>query len=370
MPLEEIDIDAAAQNWRAFSDVIDVRTEAEFAEDHIPGALNLPVLTTGQRAEVGTLYVRESRFLARKIGAAYVAANAARHLQGALADKSGAYAPLVHCWRGGQRSRGLALILDQIGWRVRLLAGGYRAYRRQVSARLYGDEPWFGAVLLEGPTGVGKTEILKRLAARGARMLDLEALAAHRGSIFGAAPDAAQPSQKLFETRVLSALCDPAAAPGPVFLEAESSKLGKLLTPPTLWKAMQAAPRIRIEAPLAARAGFCVAQYADLVADGARLDALLTRLTPHAGHAAVAEWRALARSGAYPRLAEALMARHYDPAYARSAKRSAQRPLGTVRLEALTPDAFEAAAAAVLALLEKAPPHAAPATTQSRAGAA
>lgn len=348
-PMEEVSIEEAARNWRAFDEILDARSESEFAEDHIPGAINLPSLSDAERAKVGTIYVRESRFLARKIGAAMLARNAARHLETHLADKPGDYAPLVHCWRGGQRSRGLAIILEQIGWRVRVLAGGYRAYRRRVTERLYEAEPWFGAVLLEGPTGAGKTEILERLGALGAPALDLEGLAAHRGSIFGGDPARPQPSQKGFESGVLSALeaQGAAAAEAPLFMEAESSKIGQRLIPPTLWKAMLAAPAIAIEAPVEARARYSLARYAEIAADPERLTTLLLKLTPLVGRERVAIWRALAEQGAFEELAEDLLRRHYDPAYARSGKRGRPR-LGTVRLRDLSPAELERAAQEVL----------------------
>jgi tRNA 2-selenouridine synthase len=197
---------AAAAARAQFDLVVDVRTPGEFALDHVPGAVNLPVLSDAERAEVGTVYVQESRFKARRIGAAYLARNVARHLETALVDRPGSFRPLLYCWRGGMRSNAMAQILAQVGWRTAVLAGGYRTYRREVTARLYDASPTFLAVVLDGPTGAGKTAILHRLAARGVQVLDLEALAEHRGSLLGALPGRAQPSQKLFESRVLAAL--------------------------------------------------------------------------------------------------------------------------------------------------------------------
>lgn len=213
---------ADAQTRRQFDLVIDVRTPGEFAVDHVPGAVNLPVLYDAERAEVGTIYVQESRFKARRVGAAHVARNVAHHLETALADKPGAFRPLLYCWRGGMRSAAMAQILSQVGWRTGVLAGGYRTYRREVTARLYDSAPGIRAVVLDGPTGCGKTEILHRLAARGVQVLDLEALAEHRGSLLGALPGRTQPSQKMFESRLLAAL--EAMDPGrPVVIEAEAS---------------------------------------------------------------------------------------------------------------------------------------------------
>jgi tRNA 2-selenouridine synthase len=346
--------DPAPAALAGFDAIIDVRSPGEFADDHVPGALNLPVLDDEERARVGTIYVQESRFLARRIGAALVARNIARHLDGALADRPGSFAPLIYCWRGGQRSGAMATILDQVGWRVTVLAGGYRTYRRRVTAGLYDAEPGVRVVLLDGPTGVAKTDILARLAARGAQVIDLEGLAAHRGSLFGALPDAPQPPQKLFESRLFAALqaLDPAR---PVVVEAESSKVGDLNLPPGLWKTMAAAPRIVLTAPVADRARYLLEAYGDIVRDRARLEDILERLPPHHGREQKALWRSLAEAGDYAALAESLIQAHYDPGYARSAKREARASLGEVDLSDLTPASREAAADRILALLHTEP---------------
>ena len=120
------------ESLTAYSDIIDVRSPSEFAEDHIPGAMNLPVLSDTERAEVGTIYVRDSRFKARRLGAALVSANIARHLQTVLADKTSSYRPLLYCWRGGMRSNAMATVLSAIGWRVAVLERGYKAWRQEV----------------------------------------------------------------------------------------------------------------------------------------------------------------------------------------------------------------------------------------------
>ncbi|MGC1304924.1 MAG: tRNA 2-selenouridine(34) synthase MnmH, partial [Caulobacteraceae bacterium] len=223
------------QTWaQAFDEVIDVRSPSEFAEDHAPGAVNLPVLSDDERAEVGTIYVQESKFQARRLGAALIVRNIGEHLKGPLRDRPATYRPLVYCWRGGQRSAAMATILAQIGWRTTVLKGGHATYRRQVVEALYETPLTLKPVLLAGHTGVAKTEMLQRLAARGVQALDLEELASHRGSLFGARPGRPQPHQKLFESRLWAALgaFDPQR---PVAIEAESSKIGDLLIPPSLW---------------------------------------------------------------------------------------------------------------------------------------
>ena len=298
-----------------FDDIIDVRSPSEYAEDHIPGAINLPVLEDAERAQVGTIYAQDSPFRARKIGAALVAANAARHLQGALADKPGAWRPLVYCWRGGQRSGSFASILSQIGWRVELISGGYKTYRGLVVDALYEVPFPCPVVLLGGNTGSAKTDLLHRLAARGVQMRDLEGLAHHRGSLFGAMPGG-QPSQKAFESALAHAIMglDPAR---PVVVEAESSKVGNCSLPRALWKAMLAAPRLEVVAPVEARARYLVTAYADMVADPARLSAVIASLSRAQPANLVAAWQAMAEARAFEDLAASLMAHHYDPRYDR-----------------------------------------------------
>ncbi|MBL8556116.1 MAG: tRNA 2-selenouridine(34) synthase MnmH [Phenylobacterium sp.] len=341
--------DVSAEALARFDMLIDVRSPGEFAEDHAPGAVNLPVLSDAERAEVGAIYVQESRFRARRIGAAHVARNIARHLETVLRDKPGGFRPLIYCWRGGMRSNAMATILSQVGWPTTVLSGGYRTYRRHVTARLYDGALSLRFVLLDGHTGSGKTEMLGKLAARGLQTLDLEGLAAHRGSLFGALAGRPQPSQKLFESRLLAALdgFDPAR---PVVAEAESSKIGERMVPPALWSQLAHASRIELIAEPAARARYLVGAYSDIAEDRVALDAALGRLPVRVSGERLATWRGLADAGDFAGLAQAIMALHYDPAYDRSRKKH-DRPLrGAVGLDPTDPADFEAAADAVAAL--------------------
>lgn len=301
--------------------IIDVRAPAEYAEDHIPGAINLPVLDDAQRANVGTIYTQDSPFHARKIGGALVAQNTAHHLQTALSDYDGSWQPLVYCWRGGQRSGAFATILDQVGWRVQILKGGYQSYRRAIVMALYDNPLPHRIMLIEGGTGTAKTALLQHLATAGAQILDLEGLAAHRGSLFGSIASV-QPSQKMFETRIAAALVplDPARI---TFVEAESSKIGERMIPPSLWAKMTAAERIHITAPLTARSEFLCRAYADLTEDGAHLEGLIDQLRPYHAGAQIATWKDQAQAADWHALAEGLIAQHYDPRYTKSAERRA-----------------------------------------------
>ncbi len=300
--------------------IIDVRAPAEFIQDHLPGAINLPVLNDIERAQVGTTYSKVSPFSARKIGGALVAANTAAHLQGPLADKNGDWQPLVYCWRGGQRSGAFATILTQVGWRVSLLQGGYRSYRRLVVQMLYDTPLPHRITLIEGGTGTAKTQLLHHLKDIGAQVLDLEGIAHHRGSLFGAMKSE-QPAQKMFESRIAAALT--ALDPNKMtWIEAESSKVGARVIPPSLWLAMSAAPRVEINAPLSARADFLCRAYKDLTDDENTLQNVISRLRPYHAGETISAWQMLADRQDWPALAHGLITYHYDPRYTKSAARS------------------------------------------------
>ncbi|PTQ74530.1 tRNA 2-selenouridine(34) synthase MnmH [Celeribacter persicus] len=331
-----------------FDTVIDVRAPSEFVEDHVPGAINLPVLSDAERARVGTVYKQQSPFLARKIGAALVARNAANHIEGPLAEKEGGWRPLVYCWRGGQRSNSFATILRQIGWRVEVVEGGYKNWRKAVIGMLHEAPLPHRFVLIDGNTGTAKTDLLHRVAARGAQVLDLEGLANHRGSIFGGMGE--QPAQKGFESRLAAALAklDPAT---PVLVEAESSRIGDLSVPPSLWTAMCAAPRIDVTAQLSARARYLSEAYADLVEDVSLMETRLDQLIPLQGHARVEAWRKMAAKGDFVDLAGALMALHYDPRYEKSRARHAPKVLERFDLCDMSESAREDAAGRIARFL-------------------
>jgi tRNA 2-selenouridine synthase len=278
---------------------------------------------------------------ARRIGAALVARNIAGHLEGALKDKPGSYAPLVYCWRGGQRSLAMATVLEQVGWRPTRLAGGYMTYRRRVTSALYEGAPALRLVLLDGYTGSAKTEILGRLAEHGVQSLDLEGLASHRGSLFGAISGKAQPGQKMFESALLARL-ERLDTARPIVVEAESSKIGQLNLPPVLWKAMAIAPRIEIAAPRDARIAYLLAAYGDVTRDAPAVSAALSSLPGRHGRKQVTLWREQLAINDIRALADSLVELHYDPAYERS--RRGRPTLGVVAMADLSPEEQERAA--------------------------
>jgi tRNA 2-selenouridine synthase len=320
-PPDRHSVVASAATFASFDALIDVRSPAEFAEDHVPGALLCPVLDDAERARIGTLYKRESPFQARRLGAALVAQNIARHLEGALAGKPRDWRPLVYCWRGGKRSAAMAHVLREIGWDAKTLAGGYKSYRRWLVSELAALPGTLHFCVVHGATGSGKSRLLRALERAGAQVLDLEALAAHRGSVLGGLPERAQPSQKWFESLLAQKLSKLDAA-RPVYVEGESRRIGQVQLPEALIEAMRAAQCLMLEAELGTRVAVLMQEYRHFFEDRAALAAQLDCLVGLHGRAVVERWKALAARGAWPELVERLLVEHYDPAYRRSALRN------------------------------------------------
>jgi len=345
-----------------FEERIDVRSPAEFAEDHVPGAINLPVLDDAERARVGTLYVQGSAFEARRVGAAIVARNIARMIETHARDKPPEWRPLVYCWRGGQRSRAVTMLFAEIGWRAVQLTGGYRAWRRHVVDALAQPPGPLDLRVVCGVTGSGKSRLLRALATEGAQVLDLEGLARHRGSLLGDLPDEAQPSQKRFESELHSALAGFDRA-RPVFVESESKRIGIVQLPEALLAAMRAAACIRLEAPLALRVALLREDYAHFLAAPSAFASRLASLTPLHGRARIERWAEAATSGDVDTLVRELLEVHYDPLYQRSTARNFPRHAAGVvaPVEALDDAAFRALARRVIdAAAARTPPSTTP----------
>ena len=306
----------------SFDAIVDARSPAEYAEDHLPGAVNWPVLDNDERREVGTEHVQVSAFEARKIGAAKVATRIGALLQAQVQDKPRDWQPLVYCWRGGKRSGTLAWFLDQIGFRTTLVQGGYKAFREQVREQLATLPLKFSYVVIAGRTGSGKTRLLQTLSEAGAQVLDLEGLAKHRGSVLGGLPHEAQPTQKAFETQLWSALSafDPSS---PVYVESESRKIGQLQVPTALLERMRNEGRVVMVAmPDAARIQLLVEEYGFFAQQLERFCGHLETLVDLRGRDTVAQWQALARAGRWAEVFGALMREHYDPLYLASIGRN------------------------------------------------
>lgn len=345
MSLERISAEAALSQLDKFSDVIDARSEGEYAEDHLPGAVNWPSLHDEERKIVGTRYKQISQFEAKKLGAALVAQNIATHIQREVLDKPREWQPLVYCWRGGKRSGSLALILDQIGFKVTLVDGGYKAFR----AALVADLPQLAAQhqyqVICGTTGSGKTRLLQALAAQGAQVLDLEGLAHHRSSVLGLIPGLPQPSQKAFDSRIWAALrgFDPAR---PVYIESESKKVGNVAVPEGLIAAMRTSPCLQLDLPEDERVALLLEDYDFFVKDIEFFCDRLGALTEARGKATVQDWQARARSGDVASVVRELLVKHYDPVYLQSMRRNFEQ-YETARV--IAPSDHSVAAMAALA---------------------
>ena len=329
-----------------------MRTPNEFALDHIPGAVNFPVLSNDERVQVGAMYKQVSEFAAKKLGAALIARNIADHLQSHFFDRPRNWHPLVYCWRGGQRSGAMQHILRQVGWCAEKLAGGYKTYRRSVNDDLAVLPMHYRFQVICGLTGSGKSEVLSALAELGAQVLDLERLASHRGSVLGDLPAAPQPSQKMFDSLIWRQLqhYDPSR---PVFVEAESQKIGVLRVPPALIAAMwQPGECIHLFTNDTLRITLLKQQYAHFLAEPNELLVKLDHLTPLYGHHHIYAWKQLALDGAWDQLVGELLHQHYDRHYMQSMQRHypdyAQQP--SVVLGGLDAASFSAAAQHMLAL--------------------
>src|SRR5687767_14225807 len=334
-------------NFKQFDTIIDVRSPAEYAEDHIPGAVSAPVLDDAERAEVGTLYKQVSPFDAKKIGASLIARNVARHVENLFKGKDKSWHPLVYCWRGGKRSGAMAHILREIGWNADTLEGGYKAYRRWVVQQLETLPERFDFRVIHGPTGSGKSRLLAALKRSGAQVLDLEDLAAHRGSVLGNLPDRPQPSQKMFESLLLKEL-SALDASRPVFVEGESKKIGELQVPEALMSRMRASPCILLETSLETRVDLLLDEYRHFLEDRKSLDAQLDCLVALHGREKIAQWKAISN---WRELVARLLVEHYDPAYRHSSMRNFNKLPEARAVRIASPDdaCFTSAADSLLA---------------------
>lgn len=303
-----------------FDTIIDARSPAEFALDHIPGAVNCPVLDDEERRIVGTIYKQTGAFEARRVGGAMVAANLARHLREQWADKPADWRPMVYCWRGGLRSGSMVNWMRLVGWDARQLASGYKAFRHHVLEIIDAVVPQLRLQVICGATGSAKTRVLEALAARGEQVLDLEHFASHKGSLLGGLPGVAQPSQKGFETLIATAL-ENLDLSRPLYIEGESARIGRIALPVPLVTRMRAAHCIEVEATPEARLAFLLRDYAYLADDRHGLAETLGRLKEMQGKETVQRWQAWAEAGDLPPLFAELMALHYDPHYERSQAR-------------------------------------------------
>jgi len=321
MPLFTISAEDALRQLDSFDTVIDARSENEYAEDHLPGAVNWPTLDNQQRHDIGTLYKQVNAFEAKKRGAALAARNISAHIEREVIEKPKDWKPLTYCWRGGKRSGSLSLILSEIGFRVSIIDGGYKAFRAALLLDIPRLAPQFDWRVVCGTTGSGKTRLLQALARAGAQVLDLEALANHRSSVLGALPGVPQPTQKHFDTLIWDALrrLDPAR---PVYVESESKKVGNVAIPAALIEAMRAGPCLNLVLPDEERVALLLEDYDFFVQNGEAFCERLDALTELKGKEVVEGWKTKVRSGHIDEVVRDLLLTHYDPVYRQSMARN------------------------------------------------
>ena len=338
---------ATVEQLAEFDTIIDARSPAEFAEDHIPGAINCPVLDNEQRIIVGTLYKQSSPFDARKVGAVLVARNVANHIETYFADKPKSWKPLVYCWRGGQRSGAFTHILREVGWSAKRLQGGYKSWRHLVIEQLDSIPRPLRFTVVAGPTGSAKTRVLEALQRQGHQVLDLEALAQHKGSVLGDLPGQPQPSQKMFETLVHAAMSgfDPART---VYVESESKRVGQLRVPDAVFQGIQSGNWVRVQASMEERVQFLLRDY-DYFLSGPVLEQQLDRLKELCGGETIKRWKSLAASKEFATLVAELLSQHYDHFYQRSLNNHAEAstPQATFVAQDLSAEGIEALARAI-----------------------
>lgn len=321
MPVHTLSAADALARLADFDTLIDARTEDEYALDHVPGAINWPTLDNQQRIDIGTMYKQVNPFEAKKRGAALSARNIAAHIEREVIDEPRTWKPLVYCWRGGNRSGALATILGAIGFHVTLIEGGYKAWRAALVDALPALAQCLSYRVVCGPTGSGKTRLLQALAAQGAQVLDLEALASHRSSVLGHIPGQPQPSQKRFDSLIWDALrgFDPARV---VYVESESKKVGNVRVPDALIDAMRASPCIDLQLGDEQRVALLLEDYDFFVQDPVSFCSRLEALTELRGKELVSDWTTRVHEGRTPEVVLELLTRHYDPMYAQSIARN------------------------------------------------
>ena len=339
-PITRLSVDVSLADIDKFDTIIDVRSPSEFADDHIPGAINLPVLDNQQRSEIGTIYKQISRFTAKREGAAMVAQNIAAHLQNSLRDKVRDWRPLIYCWRGGQRSGAMAQIFSDIGWHCSVIDGGYKSYRRHVLDCLDDLPKQLSLIILSGQTGTAKTHILRAAFAKGAPVIDLEKLACHRGSLLGREPGQPQPSQRYFESCLCQALKQ-YDTEGPILVEAESNKIGNIHIPPRFWAAMRNAITIRVTAPIDARVNFLQRDYAHLINHPEFIMPLLSKLKHRHSAKKLADWNEMVNRKDWVGFVKSLLETHYDPSYQLSSSARLTNETGVVGATTLDIDDIE-----------------------------
>ncbi|MFZ5645268.1 MAG: tRNA 2-selenouridine(34) synthase MnmH [Bacillota bacterium] len=297
--------------------IIDVRSEGEYEETTIPGAINVPLLNNDERVRVGTVYKQVSPVAARRLGMELVAPKLVDMVNTIERHCAPGKKVILFCWRGGLRSQFVSYVLDMMGFDVYRINGGYKAFRRYVNTYLNESELAQKAVVIHGNTGVGKTLILRRLAKIGVPVLDLEGLAVHRGSVYGKVGLPPSPTQKHFEALVFKNLID-SEKKGIFLVECESRRLGKILVPTSVIAAMKKGYRILLYAPLEIRVKRSVEEYFSGFNEKDAIPQLMEAtgaLAKYLGNKNVEMLNSFITGGQIEKAVEFLLARYYDPLY-------------------------------------------------------
>ena len=311
---EPIELEKALLQRRAGALLVDVRSPAEYAEATVPGALNVPIFSNEERAMVGTLYRQRGKKAARKLGVELVAPKIPallEQIEGAWRESSGPV--IVFCWRGGMRSLAMTSFLNLAGIPARQLIGGHKGFRRQV-VDFFAQAEWPPIYVLRGLTGVGKTRVLHELARRNYPVVDLEGLANHRGSAFGALGLDLQPSQKMFEALLWDRL-DQLQGSSFLVTEGESLHIGRLVVPKTFHRAMQLQTSLWLTASLAARTRIILEEYPARDQMREQFEKPLSLLKERLGKKEVERLCGLLHEGQWEQLVHELMVHYYDPLY-------------------------------------------------------
>lgn len=310
--------------------IVDVRTPAEFTKGHIPGAINIPLFSNEERAAIGTTYKQVGRTKAMLQGLELTGPKMRTLVEQVQAATAGETV-LFHCWRGGLRSESVAWLVRLFGYRAYTLRRGYKGFRHYVLATLAQPRP---ILILSGKTGSGKTEILQALHRRGEQVIDLEGLANHKGSSFGALGQAPQPSQQQFENG-LAMQWRQLDRQRRVWVEDESRHIGKLSIPLALWQQMQSAPALFIDVPAALRTGFLVEAYGRFPLP--RLKSAIERLEKRLGRQNMRHAIEALETSDLPTCCDILLRHYYDKTYLRSLARRDPATVHRIALDALDP---------------------------------
>ena len=306
-------------DWRKIknAEIIDVRSPSEFNLDHIPSSINIPILNDKERHEVGKTYKEINPFKAKIMGASIISKNISKFLDKEFFSRKGSWHTLIYCWRGGQRSRSLALVLNEIGWRTSVLKGGYKNYRKIVLEEL-DDLSKYQFNIIQGQTGSAKTKVLNCLNNMNAQVLDLENLACHRGSLLGSEINKKQHSQRYFESLIHNTLYK-LDHTKPIFVESESSKIGKLHLPKKLWLKLNESDRLLLNVPIDERIKFLLKEYRHLTRNSKLIQPFINGMKGKITNEKLSNWTKLIQKQDWKIFIKEILENHYDPKYSFSA---------------------------------------------------